>query len=249
MLRVFLEALMHCEQLDQCELVLVDLNSDDDTYSLLQQYAHKLSINHLLIPYNGLFLRSKALNCGILHSQGHIVSILDTDCIPMPHFLKTIHEFYDDPQNADKKICRHMVLVDPHSSGLVRCNETYEKYTKWLWDFKVTKINVFPTLMDDKRVGNSQTSMLRSNFLKVGGFAETFEGYGWEDFEFGMRCHNHFGETIMLDHVYHMFHPPQQDRWQNAEAIKGTKQAFIEQRDKGFPNPVMDDSWGNFEGC
>lgn len=48
----------------------------------------------------------------------------------------------------------------------------------------------------------------RSDYLAIGGFDETFQGWGFEDNDFATRASAAFGQTWGQGVAYHLWHPP-----------------------------------------
>ncbi|NEQ97002.1 MAG: glycosyltransferase [Cyanothece sp. SIO2G6] len=75
---------------DWVEYLLVDNNSGDRTYSLLQDYADCAQKREMrLVPLQAVAIQSSyaARNCGVKQAQGEIIAFTDADCRPEPQWL------------------------------------------------------------------------------------------------------------------------------------------------------------------
>ncbi|MEB3231737.1 MAG: glycosyltransferase [Leptolyngbyaceae bacterium] len=78
---------------DRVEYLLVDNNSGDRTYSLLQDYAQQAKDKGIsLRPLQALAIQSSyaARNVGIKQAQGDIIAFTDADCRPEPQWLREL---------------------------------------------------------------------------------------------------------------------------------------------------------------
>lgn len=76
-------------QSDKYEIIFVDDNSEDDSYNFLKS---KLNHNYkILKATNKKFPGKKgALDVGIKNAQFNLIAVTDADCLPEPHWLKSI---------------------------------------------------------------------------------------------------------------------------------------------------------------
>ncbi|MEM9245780.1 MAG: glycosyltransferase [Cyanobacteria bacterium P01_F01_bin.153] len=78
---------------DRLEFLLVDNNSQDDTFEILQKAVPQFkSQGFTLIPLQELDIQSSyaARNCGIFQAKGEIFAFLDGDCRPAPQWLENL---------------------------------------------------------------------------------------------------------------------------------------------------------------
>ena len=89
---------------DRVELLLVDNNSQDETFALLEAAVTRFeSLGLTLIPLQELDIQSSyaARNCGIQHAKGEIFAFLDGDCRPSPHWLEHLIQPFLSPTEGD----------------------------------------------------------------------------------------------------------------------------------------------------
>ncbi|MDB5322217.1 MAG: hypothetical protein JWN40_3848 [Phycisphaerales bacterium] len=229
-LRVLLDCFTNCVEWGLVEIVIVDLNSGYQSAVLIDTYRDRLNLRHHLLPYSGTFHKTMALNYGIAQAQGGIITIHDVDILPPPDFFTNIHSFFANPANHQKKLARDVNLLDTHQTAQVLA-QTYEQYSQWL--FTLDAANKAAMTYNGKVLGCSQISMPKENFTKVGGYDEGFVGYGFEDYEFNLRCHNLYGDAVVQGSLWHLYHSREAD-WQNSEAMRATTERFQAAEQNGF---------------
>lgn len=144
------------------EIVVVDDGSIDDTPAVLQEYSpHVLVVR---FPSNrGI---SAARNEGIRRVSGKFVIFGDSDIIVRRDFLAlhlTTHQ-----TEGPRILCRGPVVLVPD--------------VRTARDGPTPRLATSPAYIDA-----ANASVERSALLEAGLFDEKFPGYGWEDFELGMR--------------------------------------------------------------
>ena len=84
---------------EKYEVILIDDDSSDNTYSIMNNYAKKLS-NWKVLQHkkNETSLRGKkgALTLGIQNSKGDIILTTDADCIVPPNWVKSMVSCFKD---------------------------------------------------------------------------------------------------------------------------------------------------------
>ena len=170
---------------DRYELLICDSNSNDGTAEYLAQArARNPNVIHLPGAYTG---RAMARNAGIAHAQGQVVLFNDSDIIADPNLLEA-HLRHHRAQR-DVAVVGWEVQVsslDDYEYKRSRPDErgslhpASRKRLTWLY---------FLT-------GNA--SVRRDDLRSVGGFDETFTGYGHEDLELGYRLQK-AGVTILYE--------------------------------------------------
>jgi cellulose synthase/poly-beta-1,6-N-acetylglucosamine synthase-like glycosyltransferase len=83
----------------QWEIIIVDDRSDDETWSLLEEAAHRHS--HImplrvtdLLPE--IAPKKRALDLAIRSAKGEIILLTDADCTPPPTWARTMAQYYQD---------------------------------------------------------------------------------------------------------------------------------------------------------
>ncbi len=82
---------------DRVEYLLVDNNSSDRTFSILQTKAQNCPINISPLQENQIQSSYAARNTGIRAAKGEIIVFLDADCRPQPQWLETLIQPFINP--------------------------------------------------------------------------------------------------------------------------------------------------------
>lgn len=155
------------------EIVIADSNSNDGTAEFLAQVARETArVRHLPGPYPG---RAAARNAGIAASRGAIVLFNDSDIIASRDLL-------------ERHVARHAQL---------RCAVVGQEVQVRSWEDYLEKRD-HPELRKPlhpparRRLSwlyflTGNASVRRADLEAVGGFDESFTGYGHEDLELGYR--------------------------------------------------------------
>lgn len=80
---------------DQCEVIVVDNASTDDTRAVFDGFAGAANLRYIHEPVLGL---SQARNTGWQHARGEYVAFLDDDAIACPDWLERILKAFDSAQ-------------------------------------------------------------------------------------------------------------------------------------------------------
>ncbi|TAE57371.1 MAG: glycosyltransferase [Nostocales cyanobacterium] len=75
---------------DKVEYLLVDNNSKDNTFSILQKTAENSPINIIPLTENNIQSSYAARNAGIKAASGEIIAFTDADCRPQPQWLQQL---------------------------------------------------------------------------------------------------------------------------------------------------------------
>lgn len=156
------------------ELLICDSNSNDGTAEFLAKVSEQHpGVRHVPGPYGG---RAEARNAGIAAARGPIVAFNDADIIASPDLLRRHLERHRG-QSGIAVVGWEVQVKDlddyrrkrdrPEERG--RLHPQSRRRLSWLY---------FLT-------GNA--SVRREDLRRVGGFDESFTGYGHEDLELGYR--------------------------------------------------------------
>src|SRR5579885_949153 len=156
------------------EIIVADSNSNDGTAEYLAEVARAAPrVRHLPGAYSG---RAMARNAGIAAARGAIVLFTDSDIIASPDLLARHLEHHREPRaqavvGMEVQVESYLDYVRKRDDPRLRkpLHGTAPKRLSWLY---------FLT-------GNA--SVRRTDLERVGGFDESFTGYGHEDLELGYR--------------------------------------------------------------
>jgi glycosyltransferase involved in cell wall biosynthesis len=174
-LRFVIPSLVAQDLRPECfEVIVADSQSSDGTAQYLAEVAQTASnVRHLPGPYTG---RASARNAGLAAARAPIVLFTDADIIASPDLL-------------DRHLARH---ARGRAKAVIGCEIQVDSYDAYL------RKSRNPALRDPLHpparthlswlyfmTGNA--SVGRAELDRVGGFDETFTGYGHEDLELGYR--------------------------------------------------------------
>ena len=154
---------------DQYEIIVVDDGSRDGTKEMVKSKTRpEIGLRYLYQKQRGPHF---ARNLGIAKAQGEIVVFVDSDIFAPPNFISEhvkSHEAFGDVVVSGPTV--RTGNVDNVFADINR-----RKIKKLLFDFSG------PSLI------TSNLSVKRTFLVRVGGFDEEFTGFGWHDWELGLR--------------------------------------------------------------
>ena len=161
------------------EVVVIDDGSTDSTRQLVETMgdAYPVPLKYLFQPNRK---QGAARNLGVSHARGKYLLFLGDDIVPGPVFLSEHRQSHveGDPMLA--------VI------GYTRWPEHFRRtpFLQYIgeqgWQFGFSLIED-PGDLPFNFFYTSNLSVSRDLFLDSGGFDESFQEYGWEDMELGLR--------------------------------------------------------------
>ena len=146
------------------EVVLVNDGSPDTTEEVIADAKAKAPVPFTVISQANAGL-ARARNVGIAHARGERIAFIDDDVLPMPNFVE---EHLRTGRERPEAIVRGAVIM----------TESLERLPQPLPSLKDYSGNFFWT---------SNVSIPLATLHRVGLFNESFQEYGWEDIELGLR--------------------------------------------------------------
>jgi len=154
---------------DQYEIIVVDDGSTDGTQEMVESKTEsKISLRCLYQKQRGPHF---ARNLGIEKARGEIIIFVDSDIFTAPNFITEHVKFHQ--KFGDVVVSGPLVRTD-------RMNHTFSDTGKRKLK-KLSFVFSFPSFI------TSNLSVRRKFLIKVGGFDEEFTGFGWHDWELGLR--------------------------------------------------------------
>ncbi len=160
---------------DRYEIIILDDGSTDETDAMIKTLRSPVGLTYCWQENRG---RAAARNAGARLAHGRILLYLDSDIFTSPDLLQRHYHYYQaypGPIGVQGR-----TVVHPESK---------------VTPFMKTK-ELFPDLTRRKRIDLTPYSFITRNvsiraedLWAVGGFDESFPGYGWEDIELGLRLH------------------------------------------------------------
>lgn len=156
---------------DKFELVFVDDNSTDNTYSLAIELSSKLSNCKIIKPTSKIFAAKKgALAVGIQSSKFPFIVITDADCMPENEWLNAFSKCFNNGLDF-------VFGVAPfyQSSKSINKISCFENLRSSILTFSFAKLN-FPYSAAARNFG-----FRKGAFEKIGGYSNTIETLGGDD--------------------------------------------------------------------
>ncbi|MGN0002421.1 MAG: glycosyltransferase family 2 protein [Sphingobacterium composti] len=194
------------------QIIIADDGSDLRTKILVDYYSHILPVEHIWQEDQG-FRKTLILNKAIAACTSDYVIEVDGDIILNKHFIQ-------DHLNAAKKGyfvqgCRAMLGEELSQKALSLRKTYFSAFTKGM----VTRFNAirFPGLSfifktnpySSHNVKGCNLAFWREDYVRINGYFNGFEGWGWEDYEFAERLINSGVKKKRLKFAavgYHLFH-------------------------------------------
>jgi glycosyltransferase involved in cell wall biosynthesis len=178
-LRRTLESLERQIEAPPFEVIVVDNGSADDTRSVVEAHAERVpAVRYVAEPRPN---RGRARNRGVKRAAGRYVLFCDDDVSLPPGWLAA----HAVAQTGDDCVVNGPILNVPSYAATPA--PTFANYSR---AFLCT----------------CNASLSKEAFFRAGGFDESFDLYGWEDTELGVRlreagCHWKFAWDAFLWHV------------------------------------------------
>lgn len=219
-LDIVLNSLCLVRNISDCEIVVVNDGSSDNTHNIVCQFKNRLFINYIYQDNKGL---AAARNRGIKACQGKIIFFMDDDRSVLPDFLEIhlyLHNTHQEQEIigvGDSKqlfisnikykkddLLRDIKIGLPFYNKLAR-EDDYRKVIRKMFHNHISNypIQWIACLFCNLSV---KKSMLDQTVL----FDSSFTGWGCEDLEFGYRLVMQRNARIYyLDKAicYHLEHP------------------------------------------
>lgn len=209
---VFLSILQQTRMPD--EIVIADDGSRQETIDLIEKYKgiFKIPVKHAWHEDKG-FRKSLVLNKAVKLAESDYIIEIDGDIIldrrfVADHIREAAKGFFVQGSRAmineektNELITNKDVRLTPLSKGL---------YTR----FNSYRIPAFAKFYDTKpldpfNVKGCNLAFWREDYIRVNGYYNNFEGWGWEDYEFAARLINsgiHKKRIKMVAIMYHLYH-------------------------------------------
>lgn len=182
-LNLVLESVMR-QSLAPDEVVLCDDGSSVDTTMLVRYWERKLQIRYAWQPDRG-FRAARSRNLGVCKSNASYVVWIDGDCLLPPRFLENHLRLAKSGHLVSGG--RHLLsntetqkLLD----GVLRVESTFSH-----WKFRSLSMGVLRDLHRGawETVRTCNVGLYRDDLEAIGGFDESYIGWGREDSDFVLR--------------------------------------------------------------
>lgn len=200
---------------DRFEVIVVDDGSADSVERVVDPRSLGYRLEILRQENRG---RAAARNSGVQRARGEIILFCDGDRIPDPTWVSAhaaFHETFADcaafgvPWDCFYG-CEKLEACGEGQMDAVRRFSRKPEYFRVISRLFAGEATRSPVAWATFLVGNS--SLRRSDLLRVGGFDENVKTWGLEHFELGLRllergvriCHNSAASNYHIPHVRHV---------------------------------------------
>ena len=262
-----LRALFICllsQTLAPYELIITDDGSSEKVEDYIEDLIPKakFKIKHIYQEDKG-FRKTRALNNAVRNSDGDILVFCDQDLIFPENYLEKISD------NIDQK---HFVMGRPYSItekekiktlGILERKHQYKEIEDIMPREYIESVN--KTLKKDKlrrimnklklnkrgiRLVGMSYALTKKNYILVNGYDESYQGWGYEDDDFGNRLGikgikgKELITPLIQFHLYHYFDPTKKHSL-NEDYYYGRKEEIFKNKDYyckyGYNNSVDED--------
>lgn len=189
------------------EVIVCDDGSDKETSISLKALNIGVPVRHIWQPDEG-FRAGRSRNLGIAKTDAEYLILIDGDCLLPPNFVES-------HQRLAKH--RHLVaggrhLLSEKQTNQYLARETPSNMVFSHWKFKSFPMGLLRTVSnsDWRKVRSCNIGLFKNDLLTVGGFDESFVGWGREDSDLVVRL-LHSGVKIrsgrLATCVAHLYHP------------------------------------------
>ncbi|MBP3943773.1 glycosyltransferase family 2 protein [Sphingobacteriaceae bacterium WQ 2009] len=197
------------------EIIIADDGSREDTAQLIKEFnkTHNLAIKHVWHPDAG-FRKTLILNKAIQQSCASYLIQIDGDIVMHSHFIRdhiaaAEEGFFVQGSRAmlTKKLTEKVVSCNSFklhalSRGMhTRFNAIHCPRLAFIFSCNPTSSH---------NVKGCNMAFFRADFIRINGYYNGFEGWGFEDYEFAERLINSGIKKKRLKWAavsYHLFHP------------------------------------------
>lgn len=193
------------------EVLVCDDGSSDDTYQVAQAFTSRLNLRYCWQPDHG-FRAGAARNMGLQQARGKYTVLLDSDLWVPPTFLSAHVAALD--REAGVGVNSYVYRTSAHRdvTGL-RYEDLHERLADVLVPDHRDRYQLFerPHAVDEAYFLDSNAISFRTkDLVALGGFDESFVGWGHEDTDLGYKMGaKGFKLRFLKDGAisYHLHHP------------------------------------------
>jgi glycosyltransferase involved in cell wall biosynthesis len=189
------------------EVIICDDGSDQNTSAVMGRWFSRLPIHHCWCPDNN-FRAALTRNLGILKSRADLFVFVDGDCLLPPSFI----ENHLKMAKSGYLIAGGRHLLSPKTTRLILRGDLLLSSMFKGWKFLNFPLGPLRDISPGKweAVRTCNLSVCREDAIRIGGFDESYVGWGREDSDFVVRLLR-LGVKIRLGRlaacVAHLHHP------------------------------------------
>lgn len=221
-LDLVLDSLAH-QQGGPYEVIVADDGSGEETRAVIERWRkdYPVPLRHVWQPDEG-FRAARVRNLGVVEARGDYLVVLDGDCLCRPDFVAT-HARLAEPgwfvsgrrillqPEPTARLLRDHIPVHRAPGALAGAAARKLMKKSHVRRLRTLPLGVLRKLrpLDWRPIQSFNMGVWREDILTVGGFDESFVGYGFEDtdlvmrlFRLGRRAKHGFLASAVL-HLHH----------------------------------------------
>jgi predicted glycosyltransferase involved in capsule biosynthesis len=256
---------------DSYEVVISDLGSKRRSLAVMECFSDSLNLKVIKNQYKGSFWKTKSLNNAASHTKGKYITMLDVDSVVNCNFLENIRQFYSIDNNKGVKLAHRVRFLTPAISKVLLkswrkfdCDFLRKHIVKRASLFNLARERYssqeirYVKLPKEKRakmqasqaLGNSHFTMLKDDYMALGGNDERFIGHGLEDLDFNLRAWRLLKcGRLFPDHnrtVYHVAYAVKGTDWIGEKFKINNRRLYRKNKAKHIIKVPMSKNWGKF---
>ena len=197
------------------ELIVVHMN--EDIYHLTND---KFPIREYSLLSEHALPLAQARNYAARQASYHQLIFLDADCMPAADFLEAYEKAFSENEALVSGRVAYLPLSAMSAPDLLLNMEQYG-----IADPVRGKLDQYPYYL----FWSLNFGCSKKNFEKIGGFDESFTGYGAEDTDFGFSAHQQEVDFLTIDAwAYHQYHQSYDPPVNHLQAIVQNATTFRE---------------------
>lgn len=175
---------------------------ESDDHPRHREAITPLADRYVFAPKNGAFNKSWAVNAGVVHTPGRseVLCILDADVLADREFVARNAERFKSPGVGGHLPYRKMSILDNATTAWA----IRERVHRGSAEAGADHLRAFQL----RRPPGCCVWVRTAIFHRIGGMDERYEGWGYEDTDFGYRYDAAAPYFVHDDWLLHMRHPP-----------------------------------------
>jgi glycosyltransferase involved in cell wall biosynthesis len=202
---------------NKMEVVVCDDGSTDDTQRVVEAFAGSVDfpVRFATHPHS-TFQLSRCRNEGVRESTAPYLLFLDGDCLlPPDHVAVQLERRRTGVTRAGTFIRLDQAASERIDEEAIRRGD----FVRWAPAEEIRKMRnkgrrsiVYEWLRHPTkpRLAGNNIAVWRADYERINGFDENFEGWGWEDDDFGLRLRRagvRLRSILAWTAIFHMWHP------------------------------------------